>query len=641
MKINSLGTRIVASTLLLVSAICVVFGIFTWLYFSGRTHADARREANDQMQEIKERLASIDELSGQQLDSGMKLLAREAALQGAPGVHGAATVAGKSVPALSFGGQTQVEHFEIVDRVRALAGGSATIFTWDGTNFTRISTNVMKDDGSRAIGTVLDTAGKAYAALAQGNSFRGVVKILGAPYTTRYEPLKDSSGKLIGALYTGYRLDSIGALGRSIASASILDHGFVALTDTAGTVIAHSNNVTLDKLNEIRKDPSGWTLHEEPYPAWGYRITTAYPTIDVFWRVVKTLAVLTGETVVLVGLMLTLQLLLLKRQVIQPANDLSTLMNNADLNTVVASASEDEIGNLARNFNAFVQRLRTTLLDVQHRAQETHAKSNEIQTIALGSVGLMSQQRQKANEASSLVTQLSHDIANSSRHSEEASEQARAAAEAARLGSQLVESTATKMQQLAADTQESSTQVGALSNRVQEIGSIVGVIEEIAAGTNLLALNASIEAARAGEHGRGFAVVAGEVRRLAERTAQATQQVSSLVSGIQNETSRAASDIGEACTHANEGADAVQSLSETFHRISELVFAVDDKIAQIAQSSRQEAESADAAMTTMHTVSASAEESARGAEQTVAASKQLIETGNQLKQIVQQFRVED
>jgi methyl-accepting chemotaxis protein len=195
------------------------------------------------------------------------------------------------------------------------------------------------------------------------------------------------------------------------------------------------------------------------------------------------------------------------------------------------------------------------------------------------------------------------------------------------------------MQQLASDTQESANRVASLSNRVEEIGSIVGVIQEIAAGTNLLALNASIEAARAGEQGRGFAVVAGEVRRLAERTAQATQQVSSLVSGIQEETKRAASDIGEACAHAQEGADAVSGLSQTFEQISHLVFEVNEKIAKIADAARNEAGSADAVTSTMQVVATSARQSADGAEQVVTAARHLIDIGEKLEEIVGQFHL--
>ena len=163
------------------------------------------------------------------------------------------------------------------------------------------------------------------------------------------------------------------------------------------------------------------------------------------------------------------------------------------------------------------------------------------------------------------------------------------------------------------------------------------MIEEIAAGTNLLALNASIEAARAGEHGRGFAVVAGEVRRLAERTAQATRQVAALVSGIANETEQTASGIDSACRLATQGAATVASLNSTFDRIVEMVIEVDGRVDQIAQAADHEAVAATAVRDTMHQVATSARESASGAERVVAASGELLGTAKTLEGMVEQF----
>ena len=192
---------------------------------------------------------------------------------------------------------------------------------------------------------------------------------------------------------------------------------------------------------------------------------------------------------------------------------------------------------------------------------------------------------------------------------------------------------------LTADTQLSASCVATLSERAREVGSIVGVINEIASGTNLLALNASIEAARAGEHGRGFAVVAGEVRRLAERTAQATQQVSSLVSGIAQETEQAAHGIEVASARATKGAATISGLSNTFERIVALVVEVDGRVGEIAQAAREEAATATMVSEKMSRVAARAQESATGAGQVVAAAEELLGTANSLEGLVQQFDI--
>jgi methyl-accepting chemotaxis protein len=313
----------------------------------------------------------------------------------------------------------------------------------------------------------------------------------------------------------------------------------------------------------------------------------------------------------------------------------------ADLNTLLETDREDEIGALAVSFNHYVLGLRKTLLRVRDSSAATSNKSEEIRGISNESVNRMAEQCQSAEGAATAIAQLSSEIAGTSSRTSEITEHTRAAADAARGGHELVTSTVTLIEKLSQDTQESAGRIASLSERTKQIGSIVGVIEEIAAGTNLLALNASIEAARAGEHGRGFAVVAGEVRRLAERTAQATKQVASLVSGIEEETGLASTGILAACTHAAKGAEAVSGLGSTFERIASLVIEVDGRMEQIAQAAQREAAAASSVSDTMHQMALSTKENASGAGVVVTAAGELLGTAHSLEEMVRQFQLKD
>jgi methyl-accepting chemotaxis protein len=639
MKPSSLGMRLMLYTLVVVSVTCMVSVVFALRIATAWISSDASAGAAAQAADAIGRITTIDQLSRAQVESAMRVLQDQSRLKGAPSLSGEEVIAGKAVPSLRFGTESQVLNFAMVDHVKELAGGTATLFAWDGANFIRVSTNVLKADSSRAVGTVLDIHGKAFASLSQGQPFEGVVEILGVPYTTSYVPICDGNGKLAGAWYTGYRLDSIASLGKSIQEAAILDHGFVALLGPTGAAVFHGKQVSDAELERLQRNPSGWMMHKETYPGWGYAVLTAYPSVDVMKLEVKILSLPAAGTLLMVTLIIAAQLILLKKLVLRPVTELTGHLNTADLNTLLPTDRTDEIGALAVSFNRYVMRLRETLLQVRAGSSATTAKSSEIRRISEQAVTGMAEQRDCAEKASAAVARLSSEIASSSSHTDEALEHTRAAADAARQGNDLVASAVTMIRALTADTQLSASCVATLSERAREVGSIVGVINEIASGTNLLALNASIEAARAGEHGRGFAVVAGEVRRLAERTAQATQQVSSLVSGIAQETEQAAHGIEVASARATKGAATISGLSNTFERIVALVVEVDGRVGEIAQAAREEAATATMVSETMSRVAARAQESATGAGQVVAAAEELLGTANSLEGLVQQFDI--
>ncbi len=136
--------------------------------------------------------------------TSMLALKAKAGKLGVPRIEGKDPIAGKDAPALYFGTTKMNNFFGLVDEVVNENGGTATLFVKAGDEYVRVATNVKKDDGSRAVGTVLDPNGAAVGMIKKGEAFYGEANILGKPYITGYEPIKDASGNVIGAYYVGY-----------------------------------------------------------------------------------------------------------------------------------------------------------------------------------------------------------------------------------------------------------------------------------------------------------------------------------------------------------------------------------------------------------------------------------------------------
>ncbi len=138
------------------------------------------------------------------VQDAMELLKSEAAKLGTPKIEGTDMAGSKQVPAIYFGTTKINNNFELVDSVVKQAGGTATIFVKSGEEFVRVSTNVKRDDGTRAVGTILDPKGKVIGSIKKDESFFGDVDILGKPYVTGYEPIHNQSHDVIGIYYVGY-----------------------------------------------------------------------------------------------------------------------------------------------------------------------------------------------------------------------------------------------------------------------------------------------------------------------------------------------------------------------------------------------------------------------------------------------------
>ena len=228
-----------------------------------------------------------------------------------------------------------------------------------------------------------------------------------------------------------------------------------------------------------------------------------------------------------------------------------------------------------------------------------------------------------------------------SHNAESAARASRVSAETANQGGTVMQAAAVTMEKIAAATSSVSNKMTSLAHRSEEIGKVVNVIQEISEQTNLLALNAAIEAARAGEHGRGFAVVAGEVRRLAERTKSATEEISGTIRSIQEETretlqvmqdSRAAVETGMGETaHARKSLEAIIESSKQ----------VEHQIHLIATAATQQTSASSEISESAGQISQLSVENAQGAEEAVEALKNLASLASDLDGMIRQFRLDE
>jgi len=259
--------------------------------------------------------------------------------------------------------------------------------------------------------------------------------------------------------------------------------------------------------------------------------------------------------------------------------------------------------------------------------------------MALQSAGSAENQKQQVVQIATSMHEMAATVREVSTHSNTAAISARNAANIAREGGKIVEEMLDTMHGIAQSVRMSAVNIEQLGSRSDEIGRIVGVIGEIAEQTNLLALNAAIEAARAGEQGRGFAVVAGEVRRLAERTAAATQEIALVIENVQTMTADAIRQMRSGTLVVEQGVAATGKAGQSIQRIIREADTVGTMVAQIASAATQQASATEEVNTSMSQISTLATESADSAQLSARSCEQLFDLALGLQNMVDRFNV--
>ncbi len=380
--------------------------------------------------------------------------------------------------------------YEFVDYISQLTDNTCTIFMGD----TRVSTNVKKDDGERAIGTKVSEQVKKVV-LEQGQIYSGPAIVVNKPYETAYMPIKDTAGKTLGIFYVG-----------------------------------------------VSKE-----RHESAIQK------------NFYLQVVISLLVMAGIAL--------LFRILIGRTILQPIDQLMNAiqaLERGDLSHRLALQGNNELSKLAGGVNQMASSLESILQQVAQHSSTLAAQSQET-AAAAQQIGAMVEQ------ITSNTTEVAATAEQGSAAANYAVEQVTRVEHNAQQGSQAVQGTVTKMDSIQKSVQGTADSIGILNERCQSIGQIIEVIKNIAEQTNLLALNAAIEAARAGESGRGFAVVAEEVRKLAEQSAKAADDITDLIMRVQRRATEAVKDMGQSAKEVNDGVEIVHQAGSSLNVIMEQI----------------------------------------------------------------------
>ena len=333
--------------------------------------------------------------------------------------------------------------------------------------------------------------------------------------------------------------------------------------------------------------------------------------------------------------------LFIKQAMVKPIRMMITKLEaiaHGDLTQRVEADRKDEFGSLGRRFNATVEQLHDAIVEVNGVTTEVASAATQIAASSEEMAQGMVEQTKQVTQISSSIDQMSTSVADVSRKSVEAADNAAESGRVAKEGGTVVDQTIEGMNSISEAVRAGAASVSELGRRGEQIGQIIEVINDIADQTNLLALNAAIEAARAGEHGRGFAVVADEVRKLADRTTNATAEVAQSIKAIQAETGEAVNRMNAGTEQVATGVERATEAGENLQMIVQSAQVVADMIRSIAAAAEEQSAASEEVRGNVVEVSAVSQEANQGANQSAEAAAQLSIKAERLQALVGKFK---
>ncbi len=381
----------------------------------------------------------------------------------------------------------------------------------------------------------------------------------------------------------------------------------------------------------------------ELYQPWGWVIGTGIYVDDVTAHVRQ---IQIGIGIALFGILALSILLawLVSRTITGPIKAVVDTIRDiaqgeGDLTRRLPVLGKNEIGELSEWFNTFIGKLHGIICQVSGSSLQLASSSLQLQQTTkqmTDSIAQLSSQSTSLATAGEEMSATSGDIANNCHH---AATNANGATQKANQGVAVVGQSIAVMSTIAERVQNAASTVGALGVRSEQIGAIIGTIEDIADQTNLLALNAAIEAARAGEQGRGFAVVADEVRALAERTTRATKEIGEMIKAIQKETKDAVTSMEQSVTQVEQGTSHTADSGRSLQEILDIINDVTEQISQIATAAEEQTATTREISSNVMNLNDLAKQNDHALHETAVAANDVSRQAEELKELVGQFKL--
>ena len=560
----------------------------------------------------------------------------------------------------------------VVDRVKSLVGGTCTIFQRMNPNgdMLRVCTNVAKTDGTRAIGTYIPAVnpdGKPNPVISevlQGRTYRGRAYVVNGWYQTAYAPLLSDDREVVGVLYVGVKEENIRELREGIMDIVVGKSGYVYVLGGTGAqqgqyIISKDGARDGENIWEARDaggdlfiqsvvekalstrdgqceferypwqnegesaprlkvaavtyfEPWDWVIgagtYEDDYQQARDDVAAALARLGMWTGVIGVGAALLAGVLAFAAALRVVKPLLAVTDGLQ-----DIARGEGDLRKRLDDSSKDEIGELAKWFNAFVGKIEAIISEIMGGVHQIDAGSNQVSSTSQALSEASSEQAASLQQISSSLEEMSSMTTQNAENAQQASGLSTESQQSADRGQR-------EMEQM-------SEAMDAIKASSAEVAKIIKVIDDIAFQTNLLALNAAVEAARAGEAGKGFAVVAEEVRNLAQRSAEAAKNTAEM--------------IEEATKRADNGAAIASRVGEALEEIVASTSKVNTLVAEIASASKEQADGIGQVNQGVNQLDGVTQQNAGNSEELASASEETAAQASAMRELVAQFKISD